>query len=161
MCLIKVKEIKSGPEVKQIPKKDGSGTFDVFCFECKARVDMQDHTDPRDGLAVVETTSKSIRDAIAKADETKFVAHRLNLPGGTVFSVKAQDNPRFQRSGGSRGKGFHGAGGPTNRQAALRMAYEHAKLYAASTGEIRDVPEILTDARQLLDWLEGPGGEAR
>ncbi len=155
MCKIRISEIKGRMETKSVAKKDGSGSFDVFRFECKARVDMQDGTaEPRVGLAVVETTSKGIRDAIARADEQEFEAHRLNLPAGTVFSVKAQDNPRFQRGGKAGGFG-PGAFGASNRQVALRYAVELERATSAVCDEIPTPAMILETAETFLAWLEG------
>jgi hypothetical protein len=163
MCRIKIEELKGAPEVREVMKKDGSGAFEVFRFEARAWVDMKDHTSPRTGLAVVETTSRKIRDAIAKADGFEFEAHRLNLKSGTVFSIKVQDNPAFQRNGavaGSREPGAdrRGIQGPTNCQRALGLAVELWRARSAEQG-VPDDDEILETAERFLSWLEGGESE--
>lgn len=153
MCKIVVREIVSGPVAREIPKKNGEGSFTAYRVEAKASVDMGDGEGFKKGLATIETTNTKIRDRMVAADGHEFEAHRLNLSGGTVFAVKTADNPGFsfpRRSGGS-----YGAPARSDRQVALEYAVGLERARQCAPDEVPSAEQILKTAEQFLGFLEG------
>lgn len=144
MCKVTIHELKKAKKPYSKPGED----WVLFIMEAVISVDGNTKTDVRTVKTFEQEIFQQIN-ALPAGQTLTFEADKK--PDGAVFEYtlkKDKSGGRKTEDGGRR------TGGQTNRQAALQMAYENAKMQAASTGDVPTIPEIIGNAEKLLAWLE-------
>lgn len=161
MCKVTVKGVEKFLKGAS-GEKDGK-PWELHVFKCPVSVDGSKEEAVRTCKTFDFKIAESIKEIkTGKADALTFEAKKEGDAPPFDFLLVPE---RVASGGGKWPGGYRNRGGrngsesfgPTNRQQALRMAYENAKLVAASSGDVAGIDEILRDAEKLLGWLDGGG----
>lgn len=150
MCKVLIKEV-----VKVLNSVSGGtkeSPWERFEFDCLVSVDGSEQS----AVRRIKTFDAGIAKQLVnfKAGETlTFEAKPYGEKPHTSFTLEV---PRK----GAKAQSFKGmTSAETNRQAALRMASELAKIRAHVDGEAPTVAGVIEDAEKLLVWLEQGGSK--
>lgn len=150
MCKVTIHEVKKAK--KPVNSPPGVKPWTLFIMECVISVDANTKTDVR----TVKTFEQDIYQQINTMQAgTTLTFEADKKPDGSVYEYTLKKDRQangFRNRGGRNGSEPFG---PTNRQAALKVAVELHRAKSKEQGEVPTAAQIIETAEELLCWLEG------
>lgn len=151
MCKVTIKAVEKF--LKGATGETNGKPWELHVFKCRVSVDGS----PEEAVRTCKTFDAEIAQRIKAMPEGHVLTFEAKKEGAEppydFMLVPEKKQKRGTEAQGGRGTE------KSNRQAALQMAYENAKMLAVAEGGVKNIQAIIQDAEELLAWLEQGGAK--